>query len=171
MNKGKLAALTMCIAAAAYGLVNAYHVEPIKAAWSGWTLGEDGYVSQQVTCCWDSLAYVELFAGDSGSTGGDYRVGVLDDGAEVAYAGGVQRQATSWVMFDEWTFTGTFTKGKQYEFRFTRSGTDSINYYYQNDEAYGYGDIKVGNDIIIGRDLCMRAYGVMDPEFRGHLTK
>lgn len=46
--------------------VQAYSVAPVKASWSGMAHPVSG-VSQLVTCCFDSLAYVELFAGDRGN--------------------------------------------------------------------------------------------------------
>jgi hypothetical protein len=58
----------------------------------------------------------------------------------------------------------SFTKGKQYEFRFTRSGSDSINYYFSDDNPYGYGAIKGGGVQPDIRDLCLRVYGVMDAD-------
>lgn len=74
--------LLLLTASAAFGLVSAYHVEPVKASWSNWTLGEDGYVSQLVTCCWDELdaasgGYVELFQGDASGTG-TYQLGIRE---------------------------------------------------------------------------------------------
>jgi hypothetical protein len=105
--------LVLC-AAVSEGLVQAYSVAPVTAQWSGKVRGDENHpISQLVTCNFDSLSYVELFAGDSGSTGGGYRVGVLEDGLEVAYATGVQRQPHSWVKFDNWSGQIAFIKGKQ----------------------------------------------------------
>jgi len=120
----------------ASGLVRSYFVEPKAASLSGWTgtaAGHD-YVSEVVTCCWDELdaasgSYVELFAGETLS-GGLYKVDVYD------YPGGVTpvasnagvhaRQPQSWVRMPLTMTPGqSFTKGKRYEFRFTRSGGDS----------------------------------------------
>ena len=154
-------------------LVQAYSVAPVKASWSGWTSHEapNNRVSELVTCCWDQLdsasgGYVELFQGDTSGTG-TYLLSIREYPGDVAVATSPntpQGSPHSWLRFSVWMLPGKhFTKGKQYEFRFTRAGTDSINYYYQNDEPYGYGDSKVGNDVIIGRDLCLRVFGVMDP--------
>ena len=148
MNKRAACALLLVIAPpAVMALVSAYRVEPVKADWSGWT-GRTDTVSQIVISCWDSLAYVELFAGDYGQ-GGAYNLEVLTYPGErqVAYKNaGMYVQPHDWVRFDGLTLVRpeSIIKGKFLEFRFTRAGTDSINYYYQNDEAYGYGDMKVG---------------------------
>jgi len=49
--------LAAAITMPAQALMQAYSVEPVKAAWSGWTPSEFPYnhVSQTVTCCWDEL--------------------------------------------------------------------------------------------------------------------
>jgi hypothetical protein len=44
------AAITM----PAFALMQAYSVEPVKAAWSG-KVKHDVGVAQTVTCCWDEL--------------------------------------------------------------------------------------------------------------------
>jgi len=58
-------------------------------------------------------------------------------------------------------------KGKQLEFRFTRTGNDSIRYYYA-ENAYDYGHIVIGGGQLqqppgSAPDLCMRVYGRMNP--------
>jgi hypothetical protein len=125
--------LMTAVVSSASGLVSAYHIEPVKASLSGWTPFQ-GYVSQVVRCCWDELdsasgSYCERFAGETLS-GGHYKVDVYD------YPGGVNRAAYNegehatrpqgWVRMPLTTAPGkTFTKGKLYEFRFTRTGSDS----------------------------------------------
>ncbi|MFO7639156.1 MAG: hypothetical protein R6X14_07700, partial [bacterium] len=44
-------------------LMQAYSVEPVKASWSGWTdtIRPYNYISQTITCNFDSLKRVELF--------------------------------------------------------------------------------------------------------------
>jgi len=48
---------------AAFPYVVGLHVEPVKAQWSGWTLSQfpNNFVSQGVTCNFDSLSYVVNF--------------------------------------------------------------------------------------------------------------
>jgi hypothetical protein len=113
----------------ASGLVRSYFVEPKSASLSGWTGTAPGhnYVSEVVTCCWDELdsasgSYVELF-------GASYKVDVYEypgDTNRVAYnAPGVHAtRPQSWVRMPLAMMSGkSFTKGKKYEFRFTRGGS------------------------------------------------
>jgi len=60
-----LTLLSLAVASVSLGYVRAYSVEPQTASQSGWTrfVEPNNYVSQVVTICFDSLAYVELFAG------------------------------------------------------------------------------------------------------------
>ena len=46
----------------ASGNLRAYAIDPVRADWSGKADPEDG-VSEILTCNFDSLSYVELFAG------------------------------------------------------------------------------------------------------------
>ncbi len=159
-----LAVLVLMTPNVVSALVQAYSVVPVKAVWSGLADPEDG-VSQTLTCNFDSLVYVELFCGEQGA-GGTYDCEVHDGqtGARVAHRRGVvPGQACNWLAFKDFTVMGTFTKGKVYEFRFTRAGTDSINYFWQDGDPYRYGDIVVGSESIPGRDLCLRVYGTLNP--------
>jgi hypothetical protein len=138
----------------ASGLVRSYFVEPKSAALSGWTDTTPGrdYVSEVVTCCWDELdsasgSYVELFAGET-LTGKPYKLDVYEypDGVfpVASHSGKQARRGHAWLKFPLTVTSGyTFTKGKQYEFRFTRSGSDSIQFYYA-ENAYDYGHIVIG---------------------------
>jgi hypothetical protein len=74
--RSKVLVLVAVMLSSAYCYVTGYHVEPVKAVWSGWTAFQ-GYVSQTVTCNFDSLSYVELFAGAKGN-GGAYTATVYD---------------------------------------------------------------------------------------------
>jgi hypothetical protein len=76
--------LLLLIAGVALPSLVGYHIDPVKASWSGWTHlhGPGDTVAQTVTCNFDSLSYVELFAGAKGN-GGAYRAGVWLDGSEV----------------------------------------------------------------------------------------
>ena len=154
--------LVAAVLSLAQGYVSGYHIEPVKASWSGWTTLQNNYVSQSVTCNFDSLSYVELFAGDSGSTGSGYRVGVLEGGVELTHADGVQHQPASWIRFENWSDTVAFTKGKLLEFRFTRSGQDSIQFYWAEGDKYPWGGLMRAEVPYAGQDLAMRCYARMD---------
>jgi len=129
---------------------------------SGKVRGDPQYggVSQTVTCNFDSLSYVELFAGAKGN-GGQYRADVWVDGHESAWSNGTQTQNESWVKFDSWNRRFAFTKGKQYEFQFSRGSNDSIQFYY-DDDPYKYGQLIVGQQAYPDRDLACRVFGRMD---------
>jgi hypothetical protein len=151
------------------GLVQGYSVAPRTGAWSGWTRtiqGQD-HVSQRVVANFDSLKYLELFAGDKGNVANAYVATVYEDGDPVMSATGSQSHDCQWVRFENWDVEHAFTKGKVLECRFTRtgSGSDSINYYYSeasNGGPYAYGEMLVGGQAQPNRDLCARAYGVTD---------
>jgi hypothetical protein len=119
----KGAVLLLLIAGVACASVVGYHIEPVKASWSGLADPEDG-VAQQVVACWDTLERVELFAGAKGN-GGTYHVTVYDGSTPVMSSDGIQTQNESWVKFENWDDQVAFTKGRQLEFKFTRSGSDS----------------------------------------------
>jgi hypothetical protein len=57
-------------------LVRSYSVEPRSAQLSGWTHGEDAYVSEIVTVSFDEPITVSLFCGAPGA-GGGYEVNIL----------------------------------------------------------------------------------------------
>jgi hypothetical protein len=168
------AVLSMAVCGPVLGLVSAYHVEPVKAAWSGWINRGDS-VSEVITCNFDELdsasgGYVELFAGFHGA-GANYHLGIYE------YPGGqlvasrnnlVPGHDHTWLKFDRVHMEPgeAFTKGRKYEFRFTRSGSDSINYYYDSACGYGpYGQMIAPYPPIItpSYGLAMRAYGRMKP--------
>jgi hypothetical protein len=122
-------------AASGYGLTRVFHVDPVKASWSGWT-AQDFYVSEVVTLNVDSLgppAYTQLFVGlQQGS--GNYEVHVK------SYPGGVFDLAHGsalppaadhrWVTFElEVEHPDSFVRGRRYEFRFQR-GSSRLHYYY-----------------------------------------
>jgi len=132
----QVAVLLLVAVTASHGLVRAYSVEPVSALLSGKVWGDPQYggVSEVLTCCWDQLdgasgAYVELFAGDYGQ-GGACNLAVTDyvSGQPVASQTGVLPGGDhTWLRFGGITMEPgrAFTKGKQYEFKFTRSGSDS----------------------------------------------
>ena len=148
MDSRKFVALIAVVVASAHGLVSAYHVGPTRAAWSGWSPGEDGYVSQLVTVNFDSLVSggVQLFAGDT-CHGSDYNLSIRTyPGAFVIATGaGAAVRPDRWVTFDDIQVTNpeSVVKGRLLEFRFSRGGSDSIEYYYDSTDAYQYGYMKV----------------------------
>ena len=148
-----MATVLLLLMGVAFPYVVGYHLDPVKAQWSGWALGDENHgVSQSVTCSFDSLSYVELFAGAKGS-GGVYRAGAWQDGAEVMWSNGTQVQNESWVKFENWNTQVAFTKGKELTIKFTRSGSDSIQYYYQGgnpalSDPYSWGWMRVGGTAI-----------------------
>jgi hypothetical protein len=172
-NRLRLILMLAAACGSASALVNAYSAAPRTAQQSGWT-PQYGSVSEILTCCWDSLGgtaggYVELFQGDTGR-GGSYDLNVYEypDGVlPIASQVGVHARAGhTWLRFDDLTVSGPFVKGRKYEFKFTRSGSDSVQFYFSEVSGggpYGYGVMKVGNDTIHDRDLWMRLYSVMDP--------
>jgi len=148
-----LLAMLAAAASVACGLVRSYSVEPRTAAESGWTdtiPGRD-YVSEVLTVNFDLLdstsgAYCELFAGTKGA-GGQYHVAVL------TYPGGfpIGSGDADGEVDHQWTkfkigvqFPESIVKGKRLEFRFTRSGSDSIQYYTNVGTAYTYGFLRTG---------------------------
>jgi len=115
-----LIVLLSALASWSPALTQVYFVEPVKAEWSGWT-GFQDTISQTITCNFDSLKYVELFAGEYGN-GGAYRLQVLTvpGGAQVAYQNaGTYSRPHHWVLFDNLTITApeSIVKGKKYEFK------------------------------------------------------
>jgi hypothetical protein len=124
-----VALVMMCGCAAA--LVVGYHIEPVKASWSGWTRtiwGHD-YVSEILTINFDELdsttgSYCELFAGTKGG-GGAYNVSVLTypGGSPIASGNASGNVDHEWVKFNLGVnYPDSIVKGKKLEFRFTRGG-------------------------------------------------
>jgi hypothetical protein len=165
----RVAALLLAIAGVAFPLVVGCHVDPIQASWSGWTVHgtPTDRISEVITCNFDSLAYVELFTGFRGA-GANYHLDIYEypDGPRVAYRHDiVPGRDHTWLRFDRIrleTGRSSLTKGKQYEFRFTRGGSDGIQYYYQGGNPHPYGHMRVGSADQTDRDLCVRVYGRMN---------
>ena len=135
----------LLLLAVSLGLVQVVKVEPVKAAWSGWTryLEPNNFVSQGVTCNFDELdsaagAYVELFAGAKGG-GGAYHLSVLTNpgGSQIAYTADANGNVDhKWVRFHlQVTRPESIIKGKKLTFKFTRSGGDSIQFYYDSTDT------------------------------------
>jgi hypothetical protein len=155
--KMRIVAVLITLFGAGFCLVRSYSVEPRTAQLSGWTHGEDGYVAQTVTCSFDSLSYIELFAGAKGA-GGAYTATVYDGTSPVMSSSGDRVPEHGWVKFENWNTRVAFTKGKQLTIKFTRAGNDSIEFYYQDGDPYKYG-FMVTNQPHAGQDLAMRCLG------------
>ncbi len=122
-----------------FGLTSVIHVEPIKAAWSGWTASQPpgNYVSEVLTLNVDSLGppgYCELFVGDQQGSG-DYQLSVR------SYPGGLLDLATAsasppatghrWLKFTlAVAYPESLIKGRRYEFHWSRVNGSRIQYYY-----------------------------------------
>ena len=158
-----VAVVALMAVSMASGNLRAYAIDPVRADWSGKADPEDG-VSEILTINFDEPITASLFCGSPGA-GGSYNVDIY------AYPGGVNplahgdtispgdhKWATCTLYVDE---PDSFIKGRQVEVRWTRSGADSIQYYYDSTDRYKYGEMP--NDIVPNpTDLCMRLYGRMD---------
>jgi hypothetical protein len=142
----KAAIVLLLLTGVAFPLLVGYHVDPVKAQWSGWALGDENHgVAEILTCNFDEVVYCELFAGET-LTGQNYKVDVYElpgDTVRVAYNNGEHAtQPQAWVHMPLTTEPGeSFTKGRQYEFKFTRSGSDSIQYYWAEGDKYRWGEL------------------------------
>lgn len=165
------AVLLLLIAGVACPLVVGYHVDPVRANWSGWTghQAPNNRVSQVLTINFDELdsasgAYCELFAGTRGA-GGQYHVTVLSYpggfriGSGVA-DGNVDHQWTKFKIGVE--VPDSIVKGKQLELRFTRGGSDSIQFYWAEGDKYPWGWLMRAEVPYAGQDLAMRVMARMD---------
>jgi len=108
-------------------LVSAYHLGPVSASQSGWTRrGET--VSQVITCNFDELdslsgAYCELFTGQGGGAGCHLEVLTYPGGFTVAEGNPTVTGDHKWAKFRIGVeVPESIVKGRQLEFRFTRSG-------------------------------------------------
>jgi|WetSurMetagenome_2_1015567.scaffolds.fasta_scaffold331787_1 hypothetical protein len=118
--------LLLLLSGAAFPYVVGYHVEPVKALWSGWTASQfpNNYVEQQVVACWDSLDRVELFAGDKGN-GEPFNVQVKDSAMEqiiAASADTAPTQSWAWLSIPVSPYQGHKpVRGRTYKVVVTRS--------------------------------------------------
>jgi len=142
--------LALIAVSAASGAVRAYAVDPVRADWSGKVSGEERKgVSEIITIAFDLPVTASLFCGSPGA-GGTYSVGIY------SYPGGVVRLAekldVSPPLDHHWltcsldvSYPDSFIKGRKVEVRWTRGGSDSIHYYYDETNPYPeFGWLKVG---------------------------
>jgi len=124
----KGAVLLLLIAGVAFPSVVGYHIDPVKAQWSGWTsyLDPNNYVSQFLTINFDEPITASLFCGARGA-GGRYHVSLRTVPGDVEIASGDTSSPRdySWATC---TLTvsrpDSFIKGRRIEVRWTRSGSD-----------------------------------------------
>jgi hypothetical protein len=175
--------LVAAMLSSAYGLVSGYHVEPVKATWSGWTAFQ-GYVSEVLTVNFDELdsaaggCYCELFAGTKAG-GGQYNLSVLTypGGFPIGSGVGNGNVDHKWVKFKIGVdVPDSIVRGKKLEFRFTRDGGDSILYYYDEACGYDYGQMiaPYPPSITPSYGLAMRCFGRMkavDSTYWGYNVK
>jgi len=159
--------LMALVLSSAYGYVTAYHVEPVKASWSGWTTLQNNYVSEVITCNFDEPVYAEYFTGTA--TGQQYQVQLQIPGSPpvvVAEGNAYENRSHVWVRCSlDVLRPDLVTKGKRYEVRWTLSGgTDSLMYYYDSTDCYKYGGMAVGDAVPFPNpfDLVCRVYGRMN---------
>jgi hypothetical protein len=140
----------------------AYRVDPVKTEWSAST-GRGTAIWQSVTCNFDTLVSVDLFAGGRRPTGARYHVVLYDGKTELTSADGVLRRHDSWVRFEKWSAAAALIRGKLYELKFTRNGSEGLDYYYEAGNPYRWGSMRAGGTPDTGKDLAMRVYGRMRP--------
>jgi hypothetical protein len=152
----------LLVAGAAFPYVVGLHVEPVKAQWSGWALGDENHgVWQSLTCNFDTVVYCELFAGSRGG-GGDYYLSVLTNpgGSQIASANAAGDVDHKWVRFNlAVDYPESIVKGKKLTFKFTRSGGDSIEFYYDSTDQYRYGCLTAPPHVYATGDLACRVMG------------
>ncbi len=121
-------------AAISFGLTSVFHVDPVKASWSGWT-AQDFYVSEVITLNADELGppgYCELFSGQGSDA--QYQVNVYSyPNGIVALASGdtVDIRSHVWIRCRlDVTYPESLVRGRRYEFRWSRANGSRIQYYY-----------------------------------------
>lgn len=143
-----IATVLLLLVGAAFPLVVGYHLDPVKAQWSGWTPSEfpNNYVSEVLTVNFDEPITASLFCGSPGA-GGDYNVSILTypGGFEIASGDTIDPGDHRWATCTlEVLEPDSFIKGRQVEVRWTRGGSDSIQYYTNVGQTYPYGFMRVG---------------------------
>lgn len=161
--------LLLCIAVGwSMALVRAYTVEPRAQAQSGWTSlsAPDNCVSEVITVNFDMPISASLFVGAKQGNGACNVYIYSYPRGNVSLAQALDVPMTGSYYWLDCSLSvvhpDSFIKGRRIEVRWTRAGTDSINYFHQTGDSYEYGHLKVGQTDHAGKDLCMRVYGVMD---------
>ena len=154
--------------ALASGLVTAYHLDPKTASMSGKAHPVTG-VSEVITCNFDEPITASLFVGTLHGSG-LFNVDIY------AYPGGANPLAyahdVAGALDHHWLpcsltvqYPDSFIKGRQVEVRWTRGGSDSIQFYYQDNDPYPHGLLiaQLPDPVPLDWDLCMRLYAQLDP--------
>jgi hypothetical protein len=160
------------LASVSSALVRSYSVEPQTAAQSGWTRtipGQDT-VSQVLTINFDELVYCEFFNGKGSAAGIDVNVFTYPGGNLVASGDTNDHGDHKWLRcYLNTSAPESIVKGKQLEFRFSRGGSDSTQFYWSEDPnspsgqgPYLYGHMIVGGQNQTTRDLACRVMGQMN---------
>jgi len=125
MRRRVLSVLAMAVAVA-FCWLRSYEVFPTQASWSGWA-PEEGYVGQQFTANFDSIAEGQVFVGHVGDTSHHYNVDVYEypDGyVPIAHSYGVSGPTSEGHVWLHFPMTpdgaGKFTRGTQYLLKVTR---------------------------------------------------
>jgi len=160
------------VPAAASALVRSYAVDPRTAAMSGWTSWQEpnNWVSEVITVNFDKPILASLFVGAKQGDGA-YNVNIYSypDG-NIALAQAVNIPVTGSHYWLNCSLTvahpDSFIKGRQVEVRWTRSGSDSINFYYNAWVGTKFDTMIVGGGygepIPSHADLACRIFGQMD---------
>jgi hypothetical protein len=125
-----------------------YDIEPYKNvnAWSPYY----GFIGQIFIATCDSFLWAEIFIGAPNDTG--YNVQIIESTTNLPVAEGyapggfkIQYQYTHAPLSR--TGLGSITKGKEYLLKITNARGDSINFYYDYNDPYKYGEIKISGGI------------------------
>lgn len=138
-------------------LVSAYHIDPVRADWSGKADPHPAYgVSEIITVAFALPIKASLFVGAKQGDGAyDVNIYSYPDG-NVALAQAVNVPVTGSYYWLNCSLTvahpDSFIKGRKVEVRWTRSGPDSIQYYWAEDpnSPTGTGPYKYGQMIVGG---------------------
>ena len=166
----------VALAAVASAACRIYDVD-LRWNANGWTqVQPNNWVSQSFACTADSLLWAEFFVGAANS-GGSYVLSILPVGSQTPlYSGNANAGDSVHHQYARAYLTRNpsmpeLVKGKEYVLKVTHSGGDSINYYANDEDAYGYGHIEVPGKVVPDVwDLACRIEGVnraVDREFFG----
>ncbi len=126
------------------------------------TTPEDGWVGQTFIATCDSIQWAAFFVGRA-CTSGTYKTEIWDStGLQSRYGGGEVSAVDPQYQYVNAIFedTAAVIKGVKYMLKVSHSGGDSVNYYYNDNNPYAYGELVVGGQKSPGLDLAARVEGV-----------